>query len=175
MPCATMAGLLCQTGSPPIGRSAGDVTNASRAYRGGHPGATLYRGPGGKRLANRPIRVSSSPTRRKALPSCPALGGPPLGALILVDVEDQVVGGGVADVEVKGGARLQLAEQLDRLLEAHRERRPALGEALDRDLGGGADLARRVLEADQLGEVPERADLDPDQALEEALRLGSSR
>ena len=70
-----------------------------------------------------------------------------------------------------GGALFQLAQQLDRLVEAHRERRAALGEALDRDLRG-AELADRVLEADQLREVAERADLDLDQALEELLGVG---
>ena len=56
----------------------------------------------------------------------------------------------------------------------HREGRAALGEALDRDLGG-AELADRVLEADQLREVAERADLDLDRALEELLRLDLAR
>ncbi len=38
-----------------------------------------------------------------------ALGGALLGARILVDVEDQVVRGGVADLEVERGELLQLA------------------------------------------------------------------
>ena len=74
----------------------------------------------------------------------------------------------MADLEVERGELLQLAQQLDRLVELHRERRPALGEAFDRDLGG-AELADRVLEADQLREVAERADLELDLALEDAV------
>ncbi len=83
------------------------------------------------------------------------------GPCVLVDVEDQVVRSGAADLEVERRVLFQLAQQVDRLVEAHRERRPALGEALDRDLGG-AEPADRVLEADQLGEVAERADLELD-------------
>ena len=51
----------------------------------------------------------------------------------------------------------------------HRERRPALGEALDRDLRG-AEPADRVLEADQLRVVAERADLDLDRPSKSLLR-----
>ena len=99
---------------------------------------------------------------RRRVPS----GGVALGA-VLVDVEDQVVGRGVADLEVEVGEGLELAQEVDRLVEAHREGRAALGEAFDRDVGG-ADLADGLLEADQLGEVAERADLEAQLAFEQA-------
>ena len=53
------------------------------------------------------------------------LGGALLGALVLVDVEDEAVVGGAADPELERGALLELAQQLDRLVEAHREGRAA--------------------------------------------------
>ena len=59
-------------------------------------------------------------------------------------------------------------------VEPHRERRAALREALDRDVRG-AELADRVLEPDQLRVVPERADLDLDRALEEAVEGSRGR
>src|SRR5712664_3306144 len=71
------------------------------------------------------------------------LGGVALGA-VLVDVEDQVVGRGVADLEVEDREGLELAQEVDRLVEAHREGRAALGEPFDRDVGG-AELTDRVL------------------------------
>src|SRR6187551_681589 len=94
-----------------------------------------------------------------------------LGALIVVDVEDQIVAAGAADLEVEGGVLFQLAQEVHRLIEVHRERRATLGKALDRDLRS-AEAADRVLEADQLREIAERADLQPDQALEELSQRG---
>jgi hypothetical protein len=85
-----------------------------------------------------------------------------LGAVV-VDVEDQVVGGGVPDLEVDAGEGLELAQQVDRLVEVHREGRAALGEAFDRDIGG-AEAADGVLHPDQLGEVAQGADLEADLA-----------
>ena len=98
-----------------------------------------------------------------------ALSGVLLGTLIVVDVEDQVVVGAAADAKLERRALLQLTQQLDRFVEAHRESRATLGEALHRDLRGGVDLSGGVLEADQLREVFERADLDFDLSLEEVL------
>src|SRR5215218_8296201 len=95
--------------------------------------------------------------------SLATLGGALFWALVLVDVEDQVVRGGPADLELEVRELLELVQQVDRLVEVHRERRPPLGEALDRDFRG-ADLADRILEADQLREVVERPDLDLDAA-----------
>ena len=63
----------------------------------------------------------------------------------------------------------ELAQEVDRLVEVHREGGAALGEAFHRDIGG-ADLADGLLEADQLGEVTERADLELELALEESVR-----
>src|SRR5262245_46919774 len=90
-------------------------------------------------------------------------GGVLFGARVLVDVEDQVVVGTAPDFELERRALLELAQELDRLVEAHRERGAALGEALDRDLRSSVDLTRGVLESDQLREVVEGADLDFDQ------------
>src|SRR6185312_874311 len=81
----------------------------------------------------------SHPARRNVLSSKTALRGELLGVLV-VEVENEVVGGGVADPEVEGGMLFELAQEVDRLLEVHREGRAALGEAFDRDLGG-AELA----------------------------------
>src|SRR5271156_4383643 len=84
--------------------------------------------------------------------SAARLGGALLRARVLVDVEDQVVGCGVTDFEVKRGKGLQLAQQLDRLIKSHREGRATLGEAFHGDLGG-ADLADSILKADELREI----------------------
>ena len=62
---------------------------------------------------------------------------------------------------------LELRQEVDRTVEPHRERGPTLGETFDRDVGG-AELADRVLEADQLGEIAERTDLEADLAFVEA-------
>src|SRR6185369_17310700 len=86
--------------------------------------------------------------------------------LIVVDVEDQVVGSVVADLEVETRELFEFAQQVGRFVEPHREGGAALGEAVDLDLRG-ADLPDRVLEADQLREVAERADLERDLTLVE--------
>lgn len=39
-----------------------------------------------------------------------------LGALIVVEIEDQVVRGGVADLEVEAGELLELTQEVDRLV-----------------------------------------------------------
>ena len=77
----------------------------------------------------------------------------------------------VADPELERRPLLELAQQLDRLLEPHRQRRPALREALHRDLRASRRSRRRVLEPDQLREVAQRPHLDLDQPLEQLARL----
>src|SRR6476619_406923 len=64
--------------------------------------------------------------------------------LVVVDVEDEVVVGGAADLELERRVLFELAQQVDRLVEVHLQRRAALREALDRDLRG-AEPADRVL------------------------------
>src|ERR671918_913578 len=93
-----------------------------------------------------------------------------LGGLgLVVEVEDHPVPVRLADPELHRGALLELAQELDRLVEPQRQGRPALGELANRDLRGCADLLRRVLEANQLRKVTERADVDLDQPLEKLL------
>src|SRR4051812_37495860 len=57
------------------------------------------------------------------------------------------------------------------MLEAHRQRRPTLREALHRDLRRGTDRPGSVLEPHQLREVAERADLHLHQPIEQLPRL----
>src|SRR3954470_17513656 len=86
----------------------------------------------------------------------------------LIHIEDDVVGGGEADLEADRAALLELGQQVHRLVEAKRQSRPAGRETLDRDPGETPDLPGGVFEADELREVCEGADIDLHVAREQA-------
>src|ERR1700759_804 len=74
------------------------------------------------------FQLSYSPGWERGTLPRRALGGVALGAAVL-RIEDQVFGPFVADLETGGGEGLQLLEEVDGLLEPHREGRASLGEA----------------------------------------------
>ena len=74
------------------------------------------------------------------------------------------------DLQAVSPELFQFAQEIDWLVQVHREGGAALGEALDGDLRS-AEPAHGVLETDKLGEVPEGTDLELDPAGEEAIFL----